>query len=90
MKTNICSGGVFIELTRWSYSRRKMVRGYFDKFPHTTFYFRRIRRYYILYTLDWSSKDPLVEQSDREKMQCLVNEALGRENEYKERKSRSI
>lgn len=83
-------GGDVIELVRWSYSRRKMVRGYFDKFPHSTFYFRRIRRYYILYSLDWQSEDPEVTGEDREQMQSLINEALGREHAYKQRKSRSF
>ncbi|TGB00705.1 hypothetical protein E4663_19505 [Halobacillus salinus] len=67
-----------------------MVRGYFDKFPNSTFYFRRIRRYYILYTLDWQLDDPEVTTDDREQMQTLINEALGREREYQHRKSRSL
>ncbi|MCA0972742.1 hypothetical protein LCM20_19275 [Halobacillus litoralis] len=67
-----------------------MVRGYFDKFPNTIFYFRRIRRYYILYTLDWQPDDPEVTKEDRDQMQVLINEALGREKEYRKRKSRSI
>ncbi|SFG55237.1 hypothetical protein SAMN05216353_1553 [Halobacillus alkaliphilus] len=82
-------GGISINLTRWSYAGRKMVRGYFDKFPNTTIYFRRIRRYYIVYSLDWIKEDPVVEREDREEMQILLNRELGREKEYKKRKSRS-
>ena len=67
-----------------------MVRGYFDKFPYSTFYFRRIRKYYIMYTLDWHSDDPEVSPEDRDAMQSLINEELGREKEYKQIKSRSV
>ncbi|REJ05399.1 hypothetical protein DYE48_20380 [Halobacillus trueperi] len=65
-----------------------MVRGYFDKFPHSTVYFRRIRRFYIVYMVDWDEVDPLVSQEDREEMQHLINEELGRLKEYEQRKSR--
>ncbi|WP_255574570.1 hypothetical protein [Halobacillus sp. Nhm2S1] len=77
-----------MQLVRWSYSRRKMVRGYFDKFPYSTVYFRRIRRFYIVYMVDWDESDPLVSHEDREEMQHLINEELGRLKEYEQRKSR--
>ncbi|RWZ60864.1 hypothetical protein EQV77_00015 [Halobacillus fulvus] len=67
-----------------------MVRGYFDQFPRSTFYFRRIRRFYILYSLDWDQDDPIVTSEDREIMQYLINEALGREEAYRKRKSSSL
>lgn len=82
-------GGIHIELVRWSYSRRKMVRGYFDKFPNSTIYFRRIRRYYVVYSLDWNEIDPVMNKEDREQMQVLLNRELGREIEYNQRRSRS-
>jgi hypothetical protein len=81
-------GEVAIHLVRWSYSRRKMVRGYFDKFPHSTVYFRRIRRFYIVYMVEWDEEDPVISQEDREMMQQLLNQELAREEEYKQRKSR--
>ncbi|WP_281975852.1 hypothetical protein [Halobacillus litoralis] len=81
-------GGFFIQLMRWSYSRKKMVRGYFDKFPFSTVYFRRIRSYYIVYMVDWSESDPVISKGDREEMQQLINCELGREKEYQQRKSR--
>ncbi|MYL50422.1 hypothetical protein GLV98_13060 [Halobacillus litoralis] len=65
-----------------------MVRGYFDKFPHSTVYFRRIRRFYIVYMVDWDEADPFVSQQDREEMQHLINAELGRLREYEQRKSR--
>ncbi|WP_226583887.1 hypothetical protein [Halobacillus litoralis] len=65
-----------------------MVRGYFDKFPHSTIYFRRIRRFYIVYMVDWDERDPIVMAKDREEMQQLLNRELGREKEYEQRKSR--
>ncbi|SDJ66846.1 hypothetical protein [Salimicrobium halophilum] len=77
-----------MEMIRWSFDRRKVVRAYFDKFPDSTFYFRRIRSYYFLYSSDWSHGDPVLDKEDQEKMQVLVNEALGRKNAYKNRKSR--
>ncbi|SFJ10154.1 hypothetical protein SAMN04487936_1013 [Halobacillus dabanensis] len=81
--------GVFaIHLVRWSYSRRKMVRGYFDKFPNSIVYFRRIRWFYIVYMVDWNDEDPVVSQDDLETMQQMINKELGKEKEYKQRKSR--
>ncbi|MBN8236993.1 hypothetical protein JF544_17165 [Halobacillus kuroshimensis] len=65
-----------------------MVRGYFDKFPHSTVYFRRVRRFYIIYMVDWHEQDPVITQEDREGMQLLINRELGREKEYNQRKSR--
>ncbi|MYL20098.1 hypothetical protein GLW04_09385 [Halobacillus litoralis] len=65
-----------------------MVRGYFDKFPHSTVYFRRIRRFYIIYMVDWHELDPVITPEDREGMQLLINRELGREEEYNQRKSR--
>lgn len=67
-----------------------MVRGYYSKFPNSVIYFKRIRRFYIIYTLDWDEKDPMVTNKDREEMQYLINEVLGSKNEYLKRKSRSI
>lgn len=67
-----------------------MVRAYFDRFPNSTIYLRRVRRFYIVYSLDWHADDPLVNKEDREEMQELVNRELGREKEYNQRKSRSI
>ncbi|PBB05001.1 hypothetical protein [Salimicrobium humidisoli] len=76
-----------MKMIRWSYSRRKVVRAYFDKFPGSTFYFRRIRSYFYLYSSDWSKEDPLLEEGDQEEMQLLVNESLGRKEAYRNRKS---
>ncbi len=65
------------------------MRGYFDKFPNSVIYFRRIRRFYIIYHLDWDPRDPVLSTEDREIMQWLLNKELGRESEYQQRKSRS-
>ena len=65
------------------------MRGYFDKFPNSVIYFRRIRRFYIIYHLDWDPIDPVLSTEDREIMQWLLNKELGRESEYQQRKSRS-
>lgn len=65
-----------------------MVRGYFDRFPNSTVYFRRIRRFYIVYIVDWDERDPVVEKEDRDGMQELINKELGREKEYNQRNSR--
>ncbi|MYL54104.1 hypothetical protein GLW08_12225 [Pontibacillus yanchengensis] len=56
------------------------MRGYLDKFPNSTFYFRRIRNYFSLQLLEWHEDDSEVSPSDREEMQLLLNRALGREN----------
>ncbi|WP_245807805.1 hypothetical protein [Halobacillus massiliensis] len=79
-----------IELVKWSYSGIKKVRGYFSKFPHSVIYFRRARSYYLVYTLDWDERDPVMTEGDREEMQVLLNEELGHISAYKKRKSRRI
>ncbi|KGP72871.1 hypothetical protein [Pontibacillus yanchengensis] len=76
-----------MNLVRWSYARRNTIRGYFDKFPNSTFYFRRIRNYFSLQSLDWHEEDPEVSPSDREEMQLLLNRTLGREKAYKNRRA---
>ncbi|WP_173915795.1 hypothetical protein [Halobacillus sp. Marseille-Q1614] len=80
----------YIELVRWSYSGIKKVRGYFSKFPHSVIYFRRMRNYYLVYTLDWDARDPVLTEADREDMQILINEELGHISAYNKRKSRRI
>jgi len=67
-----------------------MVRGYFDKFPNSTIYFRKVRRYYVVYTLDWDKQDPVMTMEDREDMQLLLNQTLGLENAYQNRKSQRL
>lgn len=76
-----------MEMIRWSYSRRKVVRAYFDKFPGSTFYFRRIRSYYYLYSSEWSRNDPVINKDDKEQMHLLINDVLGRKQAYENRKS---
>ncbi|CDQ18354.1 hypothetical protein SAMN05192559_109108 [Halobacillus karajensis] len=83
-------GGINIQLERWSYSKRKMVRGYFDKYPNSTVYFRRIRDFYMVYMVDWDEGDPLIKKEDREIMQQLINKELGRLKAYEQRKSRKV
>ncbi|WP_386058269.1 hypothetical protein [Thalassobacillus hwangdonensis] len=78
-----------MQLIRWSYSRRGQVRAYFDRFPQSTLYFRRIRRYYFLFTIDWHEEDPIVTDEDKEQMHRLLNRELGREKEYLKRRTRS-
>ncbi|WP_347862527.1 hypothetical protein U0355_05065 [Salimicrobium sp. PL1-032A] len=77
-----------MKMIRWSYDRRKVVRAYFDKYPDSTFYFRKIRSFYFLYSSEWSREDPVVTDGDQDTMQLLVNAALGRKHAYRNRKSR--
>ncbi len=65
------------------------MRGYFNKFPYSVFHFKKVRRYYILYTLEWDSEDPVVTAEDREEMQYLINDVLGSRGAYLTRKSRN-
>lgn len=75
-----------MKLIRWSYSRRNMVRAYFDTHPNSVFYFRRMKRCFLLYSLDWREEDPFVDAASREEMQLLLNEAMGRKTAYQNRK----
>lgn len=77
-----------MKLLRWSFDRKNRIRGYFDKFPNSTIYFRRIKRYYCVYSLDWNEEDPMVTMEDREEMQQLLNKEIGRLTAYENRKSR--
>ncbi|SIS52672.1 hypothetical protein [Salimicrobium flavidum] len=76
-----------MELIRWSYARRKVVRAYFDKYPVSTFYFRKIRSYYYLYSSEWNENDPVITGEDKEQMHLLINDTLGRRQAYENRKS---
>ncbi|GGC94268.1 hypothetical protein GCM10007216_26260 [Thalassobacillus devorans] len=79
-----------MKILRWAYDRRGVVRGYFDRFPHTTFYLKRIRNYYFLSAADWNESDPEVTPADREEINILINRELGREHAYLQRKTRNL
>ncbi|SEA46552.1 hypothetical protein SAMN05421743_1053 [Thalassobacillus cyri] len=79
-----------MKLIRWAYDRRGVVRGYFDQFPNTTFYLKRIRNYYFLCAVDWSKSDPEITEEHREEINILINRELGREQAYLQRKTRSL
>ncbi|MGM0847196.1 MAG: hypothetical protein ACQEUT_19745 [Bacillota bacterium] len=76
-----------MELIRWSYSKRFNIKASFDRFPNSTVLFRKIKGYYFVYNVFWSSADPIVTRSDLIEMELLLNRDLGSEDEYINRRS---
>ncbi|WP_421385390.1 hypothetical protein ACOJQI_04565 [Bacillus salacetis] len=77
-----------LKLIKWSYSRRFNIKASFDSFPHSTVLFRRIKDYYFVYNVYWSTQDPIVVREDLVEMELLLNRELGSEKEYLNRGSR--
>ncbi|RIW33236.1 hypothetical protein D3H55_11290 [Bacillus salacetis] len=77
-----------MKLNKWSYSRRYNIKASFDRFPNSTVLFRRIKDYYFVYNVYWSTHDPIVGRRDLEEMELLLNRDLGSEREYINRRSR--
>ncbi|RDI45413.1 hypothetical protein [Falsibacillus pallidus] len=75
-----------MNLVRCSYSRLNQIKGYFDEYPNSTVQFKRIKGYYFVYNVHWSTDDPPVDRSTLEKMEWLLNIELGFEKEYQKRK----
>ncbi|WP_456272131.1 hypothetical protein [Bacillus sp. AK031] len=78
-----------LKLEKWSYSRRFNIKATFDTLPHSTVLFRRIKDYYFIYNVYWSSQDPIVTRQDLEAMELLLNRELGSEEQYNRRKSQN-
>jgi len=78
-----------MELLDWGYTRRYNIKAYFSKFPHSLVVFRQIKDYYFVYQVHWKELDPVVTRDDLEEMELLLNQELGLEKAYLNRKSRT-
>jgi hypothetical protein len=74
-----------MDILRWGYMRRGQRKAVFDKYPNTTVIFRRVRGYFLVYSIGWNEEDGVVERSDIEQMEVLLNNELGLLGNYKER-----
>jgi hypothetical protein len=77
-----------MDILKWGYMRRGQRKAVFDKYPNTTVIFRRVRGYFLVYSIGWNEKDGVVERSDIEEMEVLLNNELGLLGNYKERGGR--
>lgn len=71
-----------MELLDWSYMRHYNIKARFDPFFHSDVIFRQIKDYYFIYTVRWSEKDPVVDKTDLEQMEILLNKELGTAHSY--------
>jgi hypothetical protein len=74
-----------MEILKWGYMRRGQRKAVFDKYPNTTVIFRRVRGYFLVYSIGWNEIDGVVERSDIEQMELLLNKELGLLGNYSER-----
>jgi hypothetical protein len=71
-----------VKITKWGFTRRNSIKAEFDLFPHSLVILRKIRSFYFVYQVHWSSRDPVVETHHLEEMELLVNRELGIEHYY--------
>lgn len=74
-----------MELLQWSYTKKYNILAMFNPFSHSKVIFRQIKDYYFVYTVHWSSRDPVVTRKDLETMEILLNRELGTEQAYLKR-----
>ena len=75
-----------MELIKWSYTKRNNIKALFDEYPNSLVVFRRIKNYYFVYNVQWSIKDPVVTKNALGEMELLLNQEIGTEKEYLQRK----
>ncbi|MGE7604159.1 hypothetical protein ACQKL5_16940 [Peribacillus sp. NPDC097675] len=75
-----------MQLVKWSYMRRYNIKAIFDQYPNSPVIFRKIRDYYFIYTIHWTSTDETVGKYELEQMELLLNRELGTEWQYRYRK----
>lgn len=75
-----------MKLTKWSYTKRYNIKALFDMYPNSLVIFRQIKNYYFVYTVQWSFKDPVVTKNALEEMEMLLNQEIGTDKEYRQRK----
>ncbi|MEL3971571.1 hypothetical protein AAEO50_04690 [Rossellomorea oryzaecorticis] len=75
-----------VKITKWGFTRRNSIKAEFDLFPHSLVILRKIRSFYFVYQVHWSSLDPIVETRHLEEMEILVNKELGYERYYLNRR----
>lgn len=75
-----------MKLTKWSYTKRYNIKALFDMYPNSLVIFRQIKNYYFVYTVQWSFKDPVVTKNALEEMEILLNQEIGTDKEYRQRK----
>jgi hypothetical protein len=76
---------MFMDIIKWGYMRRGQRKAVFDKYPNTTVIFRRVRGYFLVYSIGWDEKDGVIERDDISKMEVLLNKELGLHENYSER-----
>jgi len=75
-----------MKLTKWSYTKRYNIKALFDMYPNSLVLFRQIKNYYFVYSVQWSFKDPVVTKNALEEMELLLNQEIGTDKEYRQRK----
>lgn len=75
-----------MKLIKWSYKKRNNIKAQFDVFPYSLVLFRKIKNYYFVYTVQWSDKDPVITKTELEEMEIILNQEIGADKEYQQRK----
>ncbi|WP_175986795.1 hypothetical protein [Bacillus sp. Marseille-Q1617] len=75
-----------MNIIKWGFTRRNSIKAEFDLFPHSLVILRKIRSFYFVYQVHWSSLDPVVDRHHLEEMELLVNRELGYEQYYLRRR----
>ncbi len=79
-----------MKLLHWSYMKRNHIKAQFDLFPQSVVVFRRIKQYFFVYNVIWNANDSAVQGHDLELMEFLLNEEMGTDRAYLNRRSLKI
>ncbi|WP_191557210.1 hypothetical protein [Metabacillus idriensis] len=75
-----------MKIIHYSYRKRGKIEFWFYQWPNSPVVFTPIKEYYFIRVVKWSDLDPLVTRGDLGKMELIVNQYLGREQYYLQRK----
>lgn len=75
-----------MEMISYSYWKRNQIKAVFSRFPSSIVTFRMVGHYYFIYSIQWSEIDPMVIREDLKEMEWIMNEELGLQEYYDNRK----
>jgi hypothetical protein len=79
-----------MKLQQWSYMKRNHIKAQFDLFPQSVVVFCRIKQYFFVHNVIGHSEDHPVQDHDLELMEFLLNEEMGTDRAYMNRRSLKI
>ena len=77
-----------MKLISYSYMKKGGMKAIYDRFSASPAIFRKINGFYFIYYVKWSEDDPMVLRSDLTEMEILLNQEMGTEVLYMNRRNK--